>query len=279
MAIKQGATTVAEVEQEQTEQELRFKEVDINDTSLYEGDEQEVDAKEDWQAKAAPPPKGRYRLQLFPTSKETITSFQQGTKTGYEENPQAGAYYVKELMCKIVSEDKWKGSIVGVKFSTGVPRGKKTSTMLGIMLLAGVQIKQGKMTDRQVASMFSKFLAKEPILSADCDWQAWDNMSKDKDNPFGLLLLKGMDNFPKKADGSHSHIVKNKKGQEFVASLKIIKWVPKGATAATPAKPVAVASKPVAVIKKVEPVEDVVQLDDEVGGVEMGDDGEVILDA
>ena len=272
MAIKQGASTVAEIEQEQTTEELRFKEVDINDTSLYDGDEQEVDAKEDWQAKAAPPPKARYRLQLFPTSKETLTSFQQGTKMGYEDNPQAGAYYVKELMCKIVSEDKWKGSIVGVKFSTGVPRGKKTSTMLGIMLLAGVQVKAGKMNDRQVATLFSKFLAKEPVLSADCDWQAWDNVSKTKENPFGVVLVKGMGLFPKKADGSYSHIVKNQKGQEFVASLKVIKWVGKGATpvVATPA------AKPV--VKKAAPVEEVISIDEEAGGVEMGDDGEVILE-
>lgn len=274
MAIKQNTNTVAEIEQEQTEQELRFKEVDINDTSLYEGDEQEVDAKEDWQAKAAPPPKMRYRLQLFPTSKETITTFQQGTKMGYEEKPEAGAYYVKELMCKIVSEDKWKGSIVGVKFSTGVPRGKKTSTMLGIMLLAGVQVKSLKMTDKQVATLFSKFLAKEPILSADCDWQAWDNVSKDKSNPFGVLLLKGMDNFPKKADGSRAHIVRNAKGQEFVAGLKVVKWVPKSAVAAV------ATAKPVAVVKaKPAPVEEVISMDEEAtGGVEMGDDGEVILE-
>lgn len=277
MAIKQAANTVSQIEQDETEQELKFKEVDINDTSLFDGDEQEVDAKEDWQAKAAPPPKARYRLQLFPTSKESLTSFQQGTKSGYEENPKAGAYYVKELMCKIVSEDKWKGSIVGTKFSTGVPRGKKTSTMLGVMLLAGVQVKAGKMNDKQIASLFSKFLAKEPILLADCDWQAWDNMSKDKDNPFGKLLLKGMANFPVKGDGSHSHIVRNGKGQEFVAGLKIVKWVPKNAAAVAPVASAASAVKVAVKVvpKKVE--EEVVEMEED-AGVEMDTDGEVILE-
>ena len=39
--------------------------VDINDTSLAEGVEQEIDLKEDWQARACPPPRGKYALALF----------------------------------------------------------------------------------------------------------------------------------------------------------------------------------------------------------------------
>lgn len=282
MAIKEGATSVSEIEQA----EEKLKAVDINSSGLYEGEEAQIDAKEDWQARSAPPPKGKYRLQFFPSNNEKVTDF--------VPNPRQLAdgskvyFYTKDVMCKIVSEDeKVAGSIVGVKFSTGIQKGKTKSSMYGVLELGGNKLPL-KIKDLSLARGFAKWLAKEPIMVAECDWRAWDT-TKDKDNPFGKVLLEGMINFPV-VDGKRSHVVRNAKGQEFTAKLRVVKWIGKNVAngiasvastqqtqQANPNKPPVQQSKPTAPVPV---VEDEIIMEAETGGFEgviIDGDGEVML--
>ena len=279
MAIKQGATSVSEIEQKE---EKKLLSVDINATGLWEGEEQEVDQKEDWQARSAPPPKGRYRLQFFPISSEKITDFK------VQQISETNVIYSKDIMCKIVSDnEKVAGSIVSARFSTGIQKGKTKSSMYGVLELGGAKL-PAKIKPRALAKGFSQWLAKEPILVADCDWQAWDTSDTDATHELGRVLLAGMDKFPKDSNGKPMHIIKNKKGLEFVAKLKIIKWIGKNqptagvngsvqqapvAQQANPNKPQQAKPAPAPVVE-----EEVMEIEGGgFEGVSLGDDGEVML--
>lgn len=250
-----------------TEEKIEAVEVDINDTSLAEGQEQELDLKDDWQAKAAPPPKGRYKFRLFIEDEKV----EQNHKQGFSKDDPNGKYYKKQVTCKIQDPSgKWQDSIVYYAVSSGIPKGKKASSMAGLLSMLKVKL-QPKMTDLQTARLFIKAMVKldGPMLIADCDWSAWDKNAESRGD-FGAPLRIGMTNFPKKVDGTYEHIIHTKKGEEVVAKLKILKWYSPVATAtasagATVAKPVAVVVKPV----EVQPIPDT---------VEFGDDGEVVLD-
>jgi hypothetical protein len=271
--------------------------VDINDTSLADGVEQEIDLKEDWQARACPPPRGRYALALFVEDEKV----EQGIKQGFKKDDPNGKYYRKQLTCKIQDPTgKWQDSIVYWNASTGVPKGKKTSSIAGLLGMMKVKM-QPKMTDLALVRLFVKALQKYEgmILYADCDWGGWDK-DNTKRNDIGQTALiaetgklaNTMLNFPKKGDGGYQHIVHTKEGAEIIPKLKIIKWWGKEApkVASAPAqtvngatqKPVVSAPKP-----QTKPVEVVEELSIDApmevplasGGVEFGDDGEVVLDA
>ena len=245
--------------------------VDINDSSLMDGVEQEIDTKEDWQARACPPPAGKYRLKLT-TSDE---KFQKGCKQGFDKADPNGVYYIKTVTCKIQSEDpKIKDAILDYKASTGVPRGKPMSSMAGILAMAGfANHLKPKMKDLELARLFQKAISqKEPILVAACDWTVWDTSDKNDMKQ----IFSGMKNFPKNAKGEPNHIVANKKGQEFVAKLKVIKWEPVKGGAIAPVAP------PVAPVKPKPPV--VQDIEDDgfeavsSSAVDVDDDGEIIMD-
>lgn len=261
MAIKDTKNT--EIENDEIEM------VDINDTSLMEGVEQDIDTKEDWQARACPPPAGKYRLKLTVQDDK----FEVGRKQGFDRTDPNGVFYKKVVTCKIQSDKpELKDAIIDYKASTGVPRGKPMSTMAGLLAMAGFKLKP-KMKDLELARLFQKAISqKEPILIAACDWEVWD--ASDKNDM--KRLFTGMKNFPKNAKGEPNHIVTNKKGQEFVAKLKVIKWEPAKVGASAPAA-TPVAPKP--------PVKAVVQeVEDDgfeavsSGGVTVDDDGEIVMD-
>ena len=82
--------------------------IDINDTVLADGIEQEIDAKEDWQAKAAPPPKNKYAFKLtLEDSKVEVLHMR-----GFAKNDPNGIYYKKVITCKIVNDPTWNDSVV-----------------------------------------------------------------------------------------------------------------------------------------------------------------------
>lgn len=258
-------------------------EVDINTAGLAEGVEQEIDAKEDWQARACPPPKGRYTLQLTVED----SKFEQMQKRGYSPGDPNGKYYTKQIVCKIQDPTgKWQDSVVFYKASSGVPKGKKMSNMAGILLMIGAKMPT-KINDLKLAKNFYAIIAKnQPILVADCDWSTWDMDGKGE---FGNALLVGMDNFPKKADGTYHHIVKTKSGVEVIAKLKLIKWVGKpGVAAPVSSAPAVVAGQKVKttapVIVKQEALQEVVMEEDipvvetNTNGMTFDDDGEVVIE-
>jgi hypothetical protein len=274
--------------------------VDINDTSLAEGVEQEIDLKEDWQARACPPPRARYALALFVEDDK----MEQMRKQGFKKDDPNGYYYRKQVICKIQDPTgKWQDSVVYWTGSTGVPKGKKTSPVAGILGMMKVKM-QGKMNDLALIRLFVKALQKFEgiILYADCDWGGWDKDSKRSDiGAVALIqetgkLANTMLNFPKKADGSYQHIVHTKEGAEIIPKLKVIKWWGKEAPKAVASpqqqangaqKPVVSAPKPVAT-KGIEVIETAMDIDVPIAGgggavlekweVEFGEDGEVVLD-
>ncbi len=263
MAVKE---TVVE------EDDFQREVLDINDASLMAGVEQEVDATDDWQARACPPVEGKYRLKLCIPDTSIIV----GHKDGFAKNDPNGVYYQKEIQCKIQHSDpKIQDSVVGYKASTGISRGKKTSTMAGILVMAGFKVKP-KINDLELATLFIKALGqKEPILIAETQWEAWDASDRNDIK----CVMRGMANFPKNKDGkTHNHILTSRKGQEFVAKLKLKKWIGRATAVAAAAEAPKAAVAPKPPVKAAEVIEDdgfgVVSA----AAVEMGADDEVILD-
>lgn len=248
--------------------------VDINDTGLAEGEMHEVNLKEDWQAKAAPPPAAKYGLKIFIDDDKV----EQGQKQGYAASDPNGKYYKKQVVCKIQdATGVWQDSVVFYNVSSGVPKGKTLSSMAGLLGMMKVKL-PAKISDLALTRLFIKAvkqIGENVILVAECDWSVWDKNSGKGD--FGEALLVGMKNFPKK-DGKPYHVVYNKKGEEFVAKLKIIKWLGKQGevvgkpAVAAPTKPIVQAPKPVP-----PPVQELEELTIE-SPVSLGDDGEVVLD-
>ncbi len=111
---------------------------------------------------------------------------------------------------------------------------------------------------------------------ADCDWSGWDS-NNTKRGDFGAVALidatkklaNTMINFPKKADGMYEHIVKTKEGLEVVAKLKVVRWIPQPKVVQQ-ATNGAVKATPVVIIPVAEPKE--------TPALDMGDDGEVVLE-
>lgn len=231
----------------ETIEEIENIEIDITDTSLAEGMEQEMDLKEDWQARACPPPAGKYRLKLFLEK----TDFEQGRKQGFQKDDSNGYYYKAQVTGKIQDPTGvWQDSIVYYNASTGMQKGKKVSTMAGLLVMMGDTKLPSKISEKALALRFYNVINKnQPVLLAECDWSTWDREDK-SGGDFGTSLLVGMKLYPKKADGTYQHIIKNKKGVEFVAKLKLIKWLGKAGTPTT-AAPVAAPKPPVQEMKVV----------------------------
>lgn len=242
-------------------------EIDINDASLIAGDILNLDLTEDFQAQAPPPPAGKYRLKLTLDD----TKITKGVKQGYVPTDPNGWWYKKQITCKIQSPGtEWDQAFVYYNVTSVIGRGKKISTMAGLLIMMGAQkAMKANMSELEVARLFIAIVNKnEPELVAECDWSAWDKEADSKGD-FGAALKVGMKNFPL-VNGKRVHILEGKKGNLCPASLKVVKFLGKTGAAATP-KPVVSQPKPV----QQAPV--AVEMDLS-GGVDMGDDGEVILD-
>lgn len=250
--------------------------LDINDTKLAEGEAQELDLKEDFQARSAPPPKGKYLLALFVDDDKIEVNPKPGfTKEDLLKNPNS-CFYKKQVTCKIMNDGIWKDSIVFESASSGIPRGKKISKMAGMLVMMGVKIPT-RISDLAITKLFIKAVKQIGAKGfvADCDWSTWDRHAGKGE--YGEALLVGMLNFPKKADGSYHHIVKNKKSEEFVAKLKIVRWIGK-AEAEVVSQPKSAINgqvKPIAA-KKEEVIEEVPTV--EGTAMSFDDDGEIVLE-
>lgn len=268
-------------------------EVDINDVSLADGIETELDLKEDFQARACPPP-GRsevnkpklYKMKVFCED----TSFEQNTKFNFAANDPNGKYYTKQLICKLQDPTgTWQDSICYYKISTAVPKGKKISSAAGLLLLMGIKV-PAKITDKALAQLVYKGVTlldskDKNYVVGDCDWSAWDKTKTSKRAEFGsqAILSNGkvatsMANFPRKADGTFEHIAYTKDGLEVIAGLKVLKIhalaKPVATPAQEPAKAIVAQPKPQAKPPvKEEPVEDL-----DATSLVLGDDGEVVLE-
>lgn len=242
--------------------------IDITDTGLALGVEQENDLASDWQARACPPPAGKYRLKLSIDKGD----FEQGTKQGFGKDDPNGKYYKATVTCKIQDPTGvWQDTVLQYNASSGIMKGKPCSTMAGLLVMIGDKKLPSKIADLTLTQRFFAIISKNlPVLIAEVDWSAWDRSDKSQGD-FGSPFRTGMKNFPKlekptKEGIQYNHIVKNKKGDELVAKGKIIKWLGK-ATASAPAPP-----------PPPPPVMQVVKPESATQQVVMGDDDEVMLE-
>lgn len=276
-----------------SKERIEAVEVDINDTSLADGIETEFDLKADFQARACPPP-GRtdlnkpklYKFKVFADD----STFDQNTKVGFKADDPNGKYYTKQLILKLQDPSGvWQDSVCYYKVSTGIPKGKKLSSMAGVLVMLNIKVPQ-KSTDKYIAQLLIKALEQldskdKNYLIGDADWSAWDKTKTSKRAEFGAqaILSNGkvassMTNFPKNPDGTYQHICHTKDGLEVIASLKILKLHPIAVKKAEPeaaVKSVASVTPTPTPKPQAKPVEEVIE---SVGDIVMGDDGEVVLD-
>ncbi len=185
-----------------------LKSIDINDSSLLEGDEREIDPSANAFDSIAPPPDGCYKLKLF----EAKDCYQVGATDKKE------VYYVANLECKLISDDpKLGGRTLFAKASTYIGQGKNISQMETMLVKMGVKVPT-KSTPLALVRMFKRALAKEPCLYGEGEWKAWD-MHKEE------WIKQGMTRFPKTEDqkGYH-HRIRDSKGGEVTAKWKILRW-------------------------------------------------------
>lgn len=266
-------------------------EVDINDTSLADGVETEFDLKADFQARACPPP-GRtdlnkpklYKFKVFSDD----STYEQHTKFGFTKDDPNGKYYTKQLVLKLQDPSGvWQDSVCYYKTSTGIPKGKKISTMAGLLVMMKVKV-PAKATDIYVARLLTKALEQldskdRNYIIGDCDWSAWDKTKTGKRAEFGAIAIlsngkvaSSMANFPKNADGTYQHICHTKDGLEVIASLKVNKVHALAEKKEEPKKEEPKAAEVKVPVKATpKPQEEELDLD---GGVTMDESGEVVLD-
>lgn len=189
-----------------------LKTIDINDTSLPEGDEVDINPDADAWEQAAPPPDGMYKCKVF-LGKQ---GFQQGELDDDSLTKAQRVFYKCNLVLKIQDNEKWKDVSVFYNVSTYLSAGREISTMLGLIKKTGVNI-QPKTTPLAQCKLLRKVLGKEPQLYFKGEWRAYD-MSKQEN------IKAGMKNFPKTEDGKgFFHIVKDSKGNSVSAKWKVDK--------------------------------------------------------
>lgn len=272
MAIKQVERNEAE-------------EFDINDPSLMEGEVSQLDLNEDWQAKAPPPP-GRtaqdkprlYKIRFHYESKMERT-----LKDGFKADDPNGYFYTTQLIGKIQDPaGTWQDSVVYYKVSSFLNRGKKISTMAGFLKLARINVPSA-ISELALAKLLPKAMEAldrkdGPVLIGDCDWSCWDvDDTKKGRSPMGSQKEAGMWRFPRKADGTHNHILIGVTGRECIAKLKVNKLIPLAVPAAVPPNGVVQQVKPI-VTTPIPPKPPVQENLLQEGGIVMDGDGEVVID-
>lgn len=186
-----------------------LKTIDINDTSLPEGKEVEINPDADAWENPQPPPDGIYKFKLFGAR----NAFQMGkTEDGGD------VYYQVNLECKLISENKdLDGRTIFGKVNTLIGQGKEISTMAGLIRKMGPTV-PSKITPKQLLQLFKRVLSKEPSLYAEGEWAAWD-MKK------GEWIKRGMKHFPKvEGKNGFHHVVRDSQGNNISAKWKIVKW-------------------------------------------------------
>jgi hypothetical protein len=165
-----------------------------------EGKEVELDYSDDPWSFGAPPPWGYYPVKLF-LDKD-------GIKQGLEDQSDPNSVYFQfNLIAKIV-EGEFEGVPVYTRVSTRIWRGKEISTMGGLLSKMGFKNLPTKMTPKKLALYMDKALTKEPIVTAEVDWQG-SYPYPDPKNPQKNLyqvVFKNYGQFPEDKDNPGTKI-------------------------------------------------------------------------
>lgn len=202
--------------QKANDRDDKTKPVDLSDNSLKSGVKSKLDPTEDAWSRTAPPPKGDYDIKLFAGGKD---AWRQGL---IDENDEDSIYYSCNLECKIVSENKeYDGASLFSTVTTRIGRGKHISTMAGLIKKCGYKVPE-EATPLEIARLFKKVLAKEPILRGnECDWEGYSKADS-------KTIFLSMDDFPEDSEGNKrwrvTRTTKDGSREEIVASLRIKLW-------------------------------------------------------
>src|SRR6185437_6464878 len=133
---------------------------DFND--IEDNEALEYDLEQDAFASVKPPKPGRYKLQLgFAQDNPQQKKTDKGTP-----------YFSARLECEIISGgDYAMGARVYPTVTTLIGRGKRISTMVGLMIKAGRKLSSTSLTTKQVAQEFFKWIQSKPTLDAEIDWR------------------------------------------------------------------------------------------------------------
>lgn len=235
-AVSQGGSSTSEEKKPQ-----QLKKVDLNDTSLPDGEAIEIDSKADAYSFAKPAPHGIYQLKLYLDS----SGFRMGQA---DEHDPSSVYFIADLDMRVISDDKnIQGQSIQDGLSTTVFRGHKASQVSTLISKIGYGDKiPASITPRQQATLLSKILKKEPIVFAELDWRAWSkNQLNRRTGKGGSWLLRGMEKFPQLEDGSYDHCIEDASGETCYARMFVVRFLSaeeaKGATVEVK-KPVRVVS-------------------------------------
>ena|SRR6185312_3184530 len=186
-----------------------------HDTSLFQGETEEMDYSNPDEAFefAPPPPKGSYDL------KPVIA------KDGIKVNTKRGNYLIN-LECRISSDDRDTDDYpVFAMVSTGIGRGKRLSTCMAFLAKLGIKNLPTKLNDFQQVEWLLKALKQEPtIKKCELDWEAQIKVGEKKYE----TVCKTMDDFPKDADGKpmHEFSIPRAGGikETVKARMKVVTW-------------------------------------------------------
>lgn len=203
------------------------KVVDVFAAGAPVGKASKINIEEDAWERIAPPPRGRYSLQLFPADNAvTVNENKKGEFESYSIN----------IMARIVkSTEDNNDAICWPTVTTRFGRGKEISTAVGLLVKLGYDkaFKPGvEYTDLAIARAMVGALKKEPIIDNNlCDWKASYQDDKGWHN-----IANTMEDFPV-VNGEREHIIKVTKRDgsrdELKAKFFVREWGGKGSKAET----------------------------------------------
>ena len=231
------------------DKDWKMKVVTLDDAaSLIAGEAVELDFEADAFSFPPPPPRGLYDVKLFP-AKEAIHMCRLDVAKGDEPG---NVYYRYNLVAKVVSEGDYKDAMAFPNVNTMSDR-RGISTLIGLCILTGNKPKKNKLNMVEQLKIMDAVLKKEPIIrNVLMDWRCWSKTDERE-------ICGSMFDFPKKADGTYSHIIshtnKDRGKDELTAQFFVKAWAGKerlsaegnkGAATAkgTAAAPVAIAPMP-----------------------------------
>ena len=197
----------------ETTEEQKPQKIDINDPSLQGQIEEamELDTDADAFSFPAPPPDGVYEVRMQPSD--------QGWERRYSE--KLHKHYLQiGLELRIVDPGgDFDDKPIFDNASDIVMQGTHICRIAGILKALGETI-PSKTTNVELCRMFDTVLATNPSTRVKIRWEAY---SKDQKK----TLKRGMNNFPKNADGKPLHVFEDPNTkEEITANVRIQRYLP-----------------------------------------------------
>lgn len=213
-------------------EETDLRTVDVTDISLPDGPVTQIDKDADAFEMPPPPPAGVFKVKLFLGERgHQLSALDPSRKA-------ETAYYMSWLEGRIVEPKEYEGRRIITNVTTTVFSGARTSqaaTLCNkILITLGSKTRvEGERSAKWVMTALGKLLAREPVVAADCDWQAYSPDEEGKvdkktgKRKRGRTIVTGMRNFPQAEDGTRLNYVTDKFGNRCFARLFVNQWLDK----------------------------------------------------